>query len=216
MKQDLHYDMKVRIMGEEKAFGPGVAQLLKGIEEMGSMQKAAEKMGLSYSKAWKMMKTAEQELGFALTERSSGGKDGGGSVVTEEGREMMQRYGNFLSALQTEADRLFAFIFRGKVRNDAGRNCILQRRRMYGKTGGWRIGTGPFPSAKTGEKDETCSLALKAPTMRRFIGFQKILPLCRHWIFFRQWWKTLIFLDRLQQPMLSVTFTPWAAMCGQL
>lgn len=53
MKQDLHYDMKVRIMGEEKAFGPGVAQLLKGIEEMGSMQKAAEKMGLSYSKAWK-------------------------------------------------------------------------------------------------------------------------------------------------------------------
>ena len=74
MKQDLHYDMKVRIMGEEKAFGPGVAQLLKGIEEMGSMQKAAEKMGLSYSKAWKMMKTAEQELGFALTERSSGGK----------------------------------------------------------------------------------------------------------------------------------------------
>ena len=40
-----------------------------------------------------------------------GGKDGGGSVVTEEGREMMQRYGNFLSALQTEADRLFAFYF---------------------------------------------------------------------------------------------------------
>lgn len=75
------------------------------------MQKAAEKMGLSYSKAWKMMKTAEQELGFALTERSSGGKDGGGSVVTEEGREMMQRYGNFLSALQTEADRLFSIYF---------------------------------------------------------------------------------------------------------
>ena len=69
MKQDLHYDMKVRIMGEEKAFGPGVAQLLKGIEEMGSMQKAAEKMGLSYSKAWKMMKTAEQELGFAQQRR---------------------------------------------------------------------------------------------------------------------------------------------------
>ena len=136
MKQDLHYDMKVRIMGEEKAFGPGVAQLLKGIEEMGSMQKAAEKMGLSYSKAWKMMKTAEQELGFALTERSSGGKDGGGSVVTEEGREMMQRYGNFLSALQTEADRLFSIYFQ----------------RMYGKTGGRRIGTGPFPSAQAGEK----------------------------------------------------------------
>lgn len=111
MKQDLHYDMKVRIMGNEKAFGPGVAQLLKGIEEMGSMQKAAEKMGLSYSKAWKMMKTAEQELGFALTERSSGGKDGGGSVVTEAGREMMRRYGAFLSALQAEADRLFAFYF---------------------------------------------------------------------------------------------------------
>ena len=86
------------------------------------MQKAAEKMGLSYSKAWKMKKTAEQELGFALTERSSGGKDGGGSVVTEEGREMMQRYGNFLSALQTEADRLFSSFFSGFGRRERTRS----------------------------------------------------------------------------------------------
>ena len=50
MKQDLHYDMKVRIMGEEKAFGPGVAQLLKGIEEMGSCRKPWRKWGFLTAK----------------------------------------------------------------------------------------------------------------------------------------------------------------------
>lgn len=33
--------------------------------------------------------------------------------------------------------------------------------------------------------------------------------------FFRQWWKILIFLDRLLQLMPSAIFMPWAAMCGQ-
>lgn len=111
MKQNLYYKMTVRICGKDKAFGPGIAQLLEEIQKTGSMHKAAQNMGLSYSKAWKMMKTAEQELGFALTERSSGGKEGGGSVITSEGRDMMRRYDAFLSALQIEADRLFASYF---------------------------------------------------------------------------------------------------------
>lgn len=111
MKQNLHYEMKIRIMGDEKAFGPGIAQLLKGIAETGTMQKAAEQMGLSYTKAWKMMKTAEQALGFALTERSSGGKDGGSSSVTEAGKDMICRYDQFVSAVQAKADDLFDFYF---------------------------------------------------------------------------------------------------------
>lgn len=112
MGQNLHYKIKVQLIGDKQAFfGPGVVELLEGIEETGSMQKAAEKMSLSYSKAWKMTKTAEQELGFALTCGSSGGTNGGGSLVTENGKDVMQRYSDFLSDLQAEADRLFAFYF---------------------------------------------------------------------------------------------------------
>lgn len=111
MKRDLSYKMTVRLYGKDKAFGPGIAQLLGEIQKTGSMHKAAKNMGLSYSKAWKMMKTAEQELGFALTERSSGGKEGGGSVITTEGTEMMRRYDAFMSALKKETDLLFRVYF---------------------------------------------------------------------------------------------------------
>ena len=84
MEQKLHYRMTIRLWKEDKAFGPGICRLLEEIERTGSMHQAAAEMGLAYSKAWKMMKTAERELGFLLTERSSGGRMGGGSKVTEK------------------------------------------------------------------------------------------------------------------------------------
>ena len=111
MRQGLHYKMTVRLLREEKAFGPGIARLLEEIQKTGSMHQAAKNMGLSYSKAWKIMKTAERELGFALTERSTGGREGGGSVITQEGLDMMTRYKAFLLDLEQEADHLFRLHF---------------------------------------------------------------------------------------------------------
>lgn len=111
MKKNLAYQMKLRIIGEDKAFGHGVLQLMQGIEQKGSMQKAASDMGLAYSKAWKMMKTAEKELGFALLERKSGGKNGGGSQITEKGKDMMVRFTNFENELKIQADQLYQKYF---------------------------------------------------------------------------------------------------------
>lgn len=111
MKKNLQYQMKLRIVGEEKAFGHGVLALMQGIAQKGSMQKAASDMGLAYSKAWKMMKTAEKELGFALLERKSGGKNGGGSQITEQGKDMMLRFIGFEEELKQQADRLYQKYF---------------------------------------------------------------------------------------------------------
>ena len=47
---------------------------------------------MAYSKASKILKQAEENLGFPLTARSTGGKDGGGSVLTPEGMQFLQRY----------------------------------------------------------------------------------------------------------------------------
>ena len=77
MEEKLHYKMTIKLWKDDKVFGPGICQLLTKIEETGSMHQAAARMGLAYSKAWKMMKTAEEGLGFALTERVSGGRSGG-------------------------------------------------------------------------------------------------------------------------------------------
>lgn len=111
MEQKLHYKMSIKLWKEEKVFGPGICQLLMGIDETGSMHQAAARMGLAYSKAWKMMKTTEKGLGFALTERVSGGRRGGGSRLTEEGRNMMEKYQAFESEARQAVDTLFEKYF---------------------------------------------------------------------------------------------------------
>ena len=78
----LHYGISLKLYFENKAFGPGMSALLRGVEETGSLQGAAQGMNMAYSKAWKMLKESEKAWGFPLTERETGGKDGGGSTLT--------------------------------------------------------------------------------------------------------------------------------------
>jgi molybdate transport system regulatory protein len=52
-------------------------------------------MGMSYSKAWKLIQTMEKRLGFSLLDKKIGGLSGGGSQVTPKGKELMKRYGRF-------------------------------------------------------------------------------------------------------------------------
>ena len=75
-----------------KFFGEGPMQLLRAIERTGSLRAAAMEMEMAYSKANKLLKQAEEKLGFRLTARSAGGKDGGGSVLTAEGRQLLRQY----------------------------------------------------------------------------------------------------------------------------
>ena len=66
----------------EKFFGEGPCRLLHGVEETGSLRAAAQSMGMAYTKALKLVRRAEGVLGFALTTRTAGGRDGGGSSLT--------------------------------------------------------------------------------------------------------------------------------------
>ena len=61
----------------ERFFGEGPCRLLHLIEETGSLRSAAAQMGLSYSKALRLVQHAEKELGFALTCKTIGGRGGG-------------------------------------------------------------------------------------------------------------------------------------------
>lgn len=82
----------------EKFFGEGPARLLQGIEETGSVRAAAMAMDMAYSKALRIMKHAESVLGFPLTARSAGGKAGGGSRLTPEGKAWLEKYEAYRSA----------------------------------------------------------------------------------------------------------------------
>ena len=82
----------------QKFFGEGPCRLLRAIEKTGSLRSAAASMDMAYTKALKLMKNAEAALGFPLTMRAAGGKDGGGSILTPEGKEWLTRYEAYRNA----------------------------------------------------------------------------------------------------------------------
>lgn len=94
-----------------KFFGEGPCRLLCLVEETGSLRSAAKEMEMAYSKASKLLKQAETSLGFPLTTRSAGGKDGGGSVLTEEGKQFLKRYQDYRDACIRANGKLFREMF---------------------------------------------------------------------------------------------------------
>ena len=94
-----------------KFFGEGPARLLHAIEEHGSLRTAATSMDMAYTKALKILKTAEKALGFPLTIRTTGGKSGGGSKLTPEGKEWLNRYEKYRDACIQANNQLYLEFF---------------------------------------------------------------------------------------------------------
>lgn len=95
----------------EKFFGEGPARLLRGIEQTGSLRAAAMSMEMAYTKALKLIRNAENALGFPLIRRSTGGKDGGGSCLTKEGKAWLERYEAYRDACKQANSRLYLEFF---------------------------------------------------------------------------------------------------------
>ncbi len=98
--------LRIRNPGSDtrSAFGHGTAQLLQGIVELDSLNQAAKRMGMAYSKAWKSIRATEAHLGFELIERHAQH----GSVLTEKGRQFLDC---FLRA-EEAAEKAAAEVFR--------------------------------------------------------------------------------------------------------
>lgn len=107
-----NYHVKVRVYNASIDFGKGVAELLRRIDEGGSLSAAYKAMGMSSSKAWKILRRAEADLGFALVQGTSGGKSGGGTVLTAAGRDLLARYTAFNAEVQQAAAQAFDRYFK--------------------------------------------------------------------------------------------------------
>lgn len=108
---ELRCKTKVILTREEDFFGPGIYRLLKYIDETGSIQAAAAKMKMSYSKSWKMVNKVEKEMGFPFLNRYNGGKSGGSSTLTEEGRQFMERYLAMMKDMERISQNFFDTYF---------------------------------------------------------------------------------------------------------
>ena len=95
----------------EKFFGEGPYRLLLAIEQFGSLRAAAQSMDMAYTKAHKLMKNAETALGFPLTMRTAGGRDGGGSTITPRGKEWLKRYEAYRDACIQANSELYSRFF---------------------------------------------------------------------------------------------------------
>ena len=72
-------------------FTPADAALLRAIDEEGSLNAAASSLGRSYSRAQKRLTALEEGFG-TLVARTRGGSGGGGSRLTEAGRDLLSRF----------------------------------------------------------------------------------------------------------------------------
>ena len=100
MEKDLKAKIRIHLYTDDKCFGPGICTLLEEVEKNGSLRKAAMSMNMAYSKAWKMIKLCQENLGFELLESTTGGKGGGGAVVTNEKKKFMRSYREYCQEIE--------------------------------------------------------------------------------------------------------------------
>ena len=98
----------------QKFFGEGPYRLLLALQETGSLRQAAAQMGMAYTKALHLVHHAEAGLGFVLTTRQTGGRSGGGSQLTKQGKEFLQRYGAYKAACEQANAKLYLEYFGGE------------------------------------------------------------------------------------------------------
>lgn len=89
----------------------GKIGILKSIDELGSIQKAAEKIGMSYRHAWGIIQKLERRAGIKFVETQIGGKDGGSAHLTSEGKEFLKKFAKFRRGLDEQIEKKFKGAF---------------------------------------------------------------------------------------------------------
>lgn len=91
----MSYTIKSRIWIESDGnmlLGEGRMQLLKAIEETGSLSKAAKSLNLSYKKAWHLLDSINKSAKRPATINTIGGKGGGGAQLTDYGKSLITTF----------------------------------------------------------------------------------------------------------------------------
>ena len=99
----LNYKLWLSSLTGDGKIGNETYNLLDLIDQKGSLKAAADHLKISYRKAWGHIDEAEKILGYDLTEKSRGGKDGGQSKLTPQGIKLLEAY----NSLQKKFDDTF-------------------------------------------------------------------------------------------------------------
>lgn len=108
-------DVKVKIWiedGEDNlVFGGGKTEVLKLIDETGSISKAAQRVGMNYKKAWSHIKILENHIEDELVHTKKGRGEDSGSSLTPKAREIIQTYEILQDDIKKYAQSRFKELF---------------------------------------------------------------------------------------------------------
>lgn len=101
MQKSYKIKSRIWITGKHGTFlGEGRIELLENIKKRGSISKAARSMKMSYKKAWEMINAMNNEAEHPLVIKESGGKNGGGTTLTNAGEESIYLYNQLTKKCQ--------------------------------------------------------------------------------------------------------------------
>jgi len=112
-KFKLNYKIWLEVDGT-KVFGDGPCDILRRVDRTGSLRQAAAEINMSYSQAWRLIRFPEKRIGFPLLIKKAGGERGGGSMLTDQARELIHSY----QSLSISAREALADVFRNHFAPD--------------------------------------------------------------------------------------------------
>ena len=95
-------------------FGGGREHILAAIDRLGSMNKAAKELKMSYRGLWGRIKSTEDRIGAKLLITRPGGGKGSGSILTPMGKRFLKNHKLLEDRVHQRADQEFDKIFRDK------------------------------------------------------------------------------------------------------
>lgn len=79
-------------LGSNVSIGPGKIDLLRLVGETRSISAAARMLGIPYKRAWLMIDSLNKGFGRPVVSAATGGKGGGGAILTPLGQDLLARY----------------------------------------------------------------------------------------------------------------------------
>lgn len=112
--------------------GIGKIELLEGIARMGSLSAAARHMGMSYRRAWLLLKDLNSSFDGPVAELATGGRGGGGAVLTALGTSLVAGYRGLESQVEPLAQKCLSDIA-GRVAARGRRAAVAKRAPRRGR-----------------------------------------------------------------------------------
>jgi len=139
--------------GEDNWGGHGRIELLAAIGQTGSITAGAKTVGLSYKAAWDAIDTMNNLAGEPLVVRTTGGKGGGGSVLTPRAQRLIESF----RVLEAEHRR---FVERLDAAVQAASEDINLLRRLMLRTSARNALFGTVESVASGAVNDVVTLRL--------------------------------------------------------